>query len=170
MRIAPAPTLTGQVVGIADGMPGITDTLARMRAMVRRFRVNMDIRRAATSIVFLTPEKDDISECRALFEFVRDHVRYTRDVYDVETLSTPDKTLTGLIGDCDDQTVLLASLFESVGYPTRFVVAGYSDPSLYEHVYLQVHASDHWIDCDPTEHEPFGWFPPDAVCIAYEIV
>lgn len=170
MRIAPAPFLSGRVVEIADGMAGTSETLARMRAMVRAYRSNLNIRRAAASIVFLTPEKDDISECRALFEFVRDHVRYTRDIYDVETLSTPDKTLTGLIGDCDDQTVLLASLCEAVGYLTRFVVAGYSDPQQFEHVYMQVHCFDQWVNCDPTEHEPFGWAPPDPVCIAFERV
>jgi hypothetical protein len=170
MRIAPNPVLSGRLVDIPDGSAGVARTLAVMRALVRQFRVDPGIRQSATSIVFLTPEKHDISECRALFEYVRDHVRYTRDVYDVETLSTPDKTLAGLIGDCDDQTVLLASLFESVGYPTRFVIAGYSDPSVFEHVYLQVFASENWIDCDPTEQEPFGWSPPDPQCIAYERV
>lgn len=170
MRIAPVPQLSAVVVGIPDGMAGTARTLATMRAIVQRFRVDPGIRQAATSIVFLTPEKDDISECRALFEYVRDHIRYTRDVYDVETLSTPDKTLSGLIGDCDDQTVLLASLYESVGYPTRFVVAGYNDPRQYEHVYMQVFCADQWVDCDPTEHVVFGWAPPDPVCIAYENV
>jgi hypothetical protein len=170
MRIAPNPVLSGRVVGIPDGPAGVARTLAVMRSLVRQFRVDPGIRQAATSIIFLTPEKNDVFECRALFEYVRDHVRYTRDVYDVETLSTPDKTLSGLIGDCDDQSVLLAAFFEAVGYPTRFVIAGYSDPQTFEHVYLQVFAADTWIDCDPTEPEPFGWFPPDATCIAFERV
>lgn len=170
MRNAPAPSLTAELLSIPDGPAGTARTLAVMRALVRQYRTNPYIRQTATGIVFLTPEKDDVSECRALFEYVRDHIRYTRDIYDVETISTPDKTLQGLIGDCDDQTVLLASLLEAVGYPTRFVIAGYTDDRTFEHVYLQVFALDQWIDCDPTEPHPFGWAPPDAACIAFERV
>lgn len=169
MRIAPLPRLSGVVVGIAEGHAGTLQTLGAMRALVRRWRVDPSIRQAATSIAFLTPEKDEFAECRAVFEWVRDNVRYFRDVHNVETLTTPDKTLSGLVGDCDDQTVLLASLFESIGYPTRFVIAAYTRAE-FEHVYLQVFCGDQWIDCDPTEHEPFGWAPPDPITVAYESI
>lgn len=170
MRLAPTPILTGHTVPLAGGLPGVLQTLGAMRALVSAYRVHPTIRQAATSAAFLTPERDEFSECRAVFQYVRDSIRYIRDVHDVETLSTPDKTLHGMIGDCDDQATLLCAMFESIGYPTRFVVAGYSDPRQFDHVYAQVFACGQWIDCDPTEHHPFGWSPPDPYCIAVETV
>lgn len=170
MRLAPTPALSGCVVPMAAGLPGVYQTIGAMRALVTQYRTHPAIRQAATSAAFLTPERDEFAECSALFAWVRDSVRYVRDVHNVETLTTPDKTMAGLIGDCDDQATLLAALFESIGYPTRFVIAGYHYPGEFEHVYVQVYACDQWIDCDPTEHRPFGWSPPDPVCLAFEAV
>jgi len=141
-----------------------------MRRLVREYRKHPDIRQAATTAVFLTPERDELSEVRALFLYVRDGIRYVRDVHEVETLSSPDKTLAGMVGDCDDQSTLLASLLEAIGYPTRFVVAGYSAPGELEHVYLQAFAQGEWIDMDPTESWPMGYAPPDPVTVMIERV
>ena len=79
-------------------------------------------------------------------------------------------TLQGRIGDCDDQVVLLATLLESVGYPTRFVVAGYNVPGQLEHVYLQALLDGQWVDMDPTEQYPMGWAAPRAVAYGVEQV
>ena len=166
-----APVLSGvtcQSVTISDGLPGIYQTLDRMRGLVRQFRVDPAIRQAAIGATFLTPEKDHLCEIDACFSLVRDGVRYVRDINDVETIATPMITMASKIGDCDDQSVLLASLFESIGYPTRFVIAGYSEPGVFEHVYLQVYAANCWIDCDPTEQHPLGWSAPDPVCLSVE--
>lgn len=139
---------------------------------------------AARSITFLSPQKDDWAEAVALFNYVRDHVRYVRDVLDVETLSTPQRTLDTRSGDCDDQATLLATLLEAIGFPTRFVVAGYSLPGVYEHVYVQAlitGAPDlatgiahpdlaQWVSFDPTEQAAAGWEPSDAVAYMVENV
>lgn len=151
-----------------DGVPGVRVTVRTMRALVNLWRVDPRIISAARSIVFLTPAKDAYSEAQALFWYVRDHVRYVMDVNGVETLSTPLMTLETRSGDCDDQSALLATLFEAIGYPTRFVVAGYNEYGVFEHVYLQVLLNDQWITCDPTENEGFGWEPPDAVTMMIE--
>lgn len=170
MRQAPYVEMYGCVVPMAGGVAGVYQTLSAMRALVNAYRVHPAIRHAATTATFLTPEKDELSETRALFEWVRDSVRYLRDVHNVETLTSPDKVLAALVGDCDDQSTLLAALCESIGYPTRFVVAGYSIEAQFDHVYMQVFAGGDWIDCDPTEQESFGWAPPDPVCLAYESI
>jgi transglutaminase-like putative cysteine protease len=169
MILAPTPQLSGQIVHISGGLAGVYQTLAAMRKLVNQYKIDPTIRQAATSAIFLTPEKDELSEVAALFSVVRDGCRYTRDINGVETLSTPDKTLIGKIGDCDDQTTLLAALLESVGYPTRFVIAGYHGQD-YEHVYLQVWAGDQWINMDATEPYPMGWEAPAATIKAYETV
>ena len=172
MMLAPLIAFTATPRYMSDGVAGVGQTLRQMRALVKVARIAPAIRQAATNIVWLTPEKDEYSECAALFEFVRDRIRYTRDIHEVETLATPEKTLEGMFGDCDDQTMLLCALFESAGYGTRFVVAAYGDDSVFEpafeHVYCQVFVCGEWIDCDPTEQQAFGWAPPNPTRIAME--
>ena len=168
MMLAPTPRLDSTHCRIANGVRGVRETLAAMRALVREGRVDTQVRQAAASIIWLQPEKDSLHEVTALYEFVRDRVRYVRDVLDVETLSTPAKTLAQMIGDCDDQTTLLAAMLESVGYPTRFVVAAYTLPGHFEHVFLQVDIDGEWVCADPTEREFLGWYPPDALTTAIE--
>lgn len=170
MNLAPAIAFTAQRLSMAPGMRGLKQTLAQMRRLVNDGRVSPPIRSAAASVAFLTPEKDAIAECSAVFAYVRDTIRYLNDVNDVETLMSPQQTLALRYGDCDDQTVLLCAMLESIGYPTRFVVASYNDPRNFEHVYCQVFANEIWIDCDPTEHHEFGWAPPDPLVIAFERV
>lgn len=157
-------------VNIASGARGVWQTLGTMRRYVDAGKKNAVIIKAARGAVYMTPEKSSLHEVTTLFDLVRDGIRYVGDVYDVETLSEATKTLLSRQGDCDDQVILLCSLFESIGYATRFVVAGYNDSNTYEHVYCQVLADGEWIDCDPTENESFGWAPPDPVAYAIERV
>lgn len=168
MNYAPLVRLNGLSAQIPDGLPGIFHTVQVMRELVKQYRVDPGIRQAAVSAIFTTPAKMELGEVDALLTFVQRRVRYVKDINGVETIATPDKTLLSRIGDCDDQSTLLAALFESVGYPTRFIVAGYVDPSQVEHVYLQVFADGAWIDCDPTERHPLGWSPPDPLILYVE--
>lgn len=151
------------------GDGGVFHTLRIMRQMVREFRTDPVILQAARSTIFLTPEKSRPHEVAALFAFVRDSIRYVMDVHEVETLSTPVKTLQARVGDCDDQVTLLATLLESVGYPTRFVIAAYDEPGQWQHVYLQTWIGE-WLDMDPTERNPIGWAPPGALSIHHEAI
>ena len=170
MNLAPSPTLNGHVIPMSGGYAGIVQTLAIMRRMVRECRTNPIIRQAATNTIFLTPEKDQWSEAEAIFNYVRDHIRYVRDVLDVETLSTPMMTLAGRVGDCDDQTMLLAAMLESVGYVTRFVIEGYNAPGRFDHVYLEAQVNHQWIPMDPTEPNGMGWRPANPQAQAVENV
>jgi transglutaminase-like putative cysteine protease len=92
---------------------------------------------------------------------VRDSIRYTRDVFGVETICNPLLTIQRKVGDCDDKTTLFATLAECVGYPTRFVMAGYWGSKDYEHVYCQVFANGEWLDADTTEKQMLGYSPPN---------
>jgi len=172
MRLAPTlPQLSQyQLVNLASGRAGLLQTLGQMRKYVNDGRVSPAIRNCALSLIYHTPARDQIGECDAIFSFVRDSIRYTRDVLGVETVSTAENTLMSKMGDCDDQTVLLCSLIESIGYPTRFVVAGYNNPKMFDHVYSQIYINGSWIDADPTENHQLGWAPPNPVCISFERV
>src|SRR5437868_5829478 len=65
------------------------------------------------------PAKDKLGEIRALFDWVRRCVRYTRDIFQVETLHTARRMLELRAGDCDDMTILLGAMLKSTGHPVR---------------------------------------------------
>jgi transglutaminase-like putative cysteine protease len=169
MLLAPTPPLSGSILSISNGTRGTWQTVRTMRALVSQGKVDPVILQAATSAVFNMREFDDLGEVNAVFMLVRDGIRYQRDINGVETLAYPATTLARQVGDCDDQSTLLGALLESVGYPTRFVVAGYGGPD-YEHVYLQVLVHGQWIDADPTQHNELGWAPPYPTIYAVETV
>lgn len=169
MYTAPFTTFTAQLASAPNGNAGNVATITRMRQMVNEAKCDPFIIQKATGIIYMQPQHDEYAEVRALFEFVRDYIRYQRDVVGVETLADPRATLRRQVGDCDDQATLCAALLESVGYPCRFVMAGYSGPT-YEHVYLQVLVLGEWITCECTEMVPLGWEAANPVCMWTERV
>lgn len=168
MRLFNAQPSSATSHAMRVGVAGVFQTLAQMRREVLAGRKSMIIRNAALSVVFLQPEKSEWHQANALFEFVRDHIRYIKDIHQVETISTAEKTLETKIGDCDDQCILLASLAESVGIPSMFVLAGYNSPEEFEHVYCALFVDSEWIPCDPTEANVFGWAPPEPLIYSQE--
>jgi len=148
---------------LSGGAAGIRQTLNYMVSFVKEYRKNPEIRALAERIIFNAPEKDAVAEARAVFEWVRNNIRYTQDIRDVETIKTPDAVLYSQQGDCDDQSLLTATLLETIGYTTRFVAVGTHTPGVFEHVYAQVKLGTRWIALDTTENYPMGWEPPGIV-------
>jgi transglutaminase-like putative cysteine protease len=132
-----------------------------MRDVVRRYKRHPQVRGTATDLVRDLPQKDRVAEVTRIFGFVRDRIRYVRDVRGVETMQTPDATLDVGQGDCDDKSILLAALLESVGYPTRFVAIGYR-PGRFTHVYVETLLGLRWVPLDSTEPNGVGWAPRPA--------
>jgi transglutaminase-like putative cysteine protease len=151
-----------QVLGeIPPGEPGTRATLHAMRELVKRFKTASQVRETALTLIRGLPPKAYAAEVRALFEYVRDAIRYVRDIAGVETLQTPVATLELEAGDCDDKSALLAAMLESIGHPTRFVAEGYRSPGHYSHVYLQTRVGQQWLSLDPTvSTATVGWAPP----------
>lgn len=121
----------------------------------------LPFRQLAFSIVRGIPNKDFRGEVEAVQKWVRKNIRYTRDINGVETVATPDKTLEFGQGDCDDQSVLVATLLESIGFPTRFKAIGLS-PGFYSHVFPEAEINGQWVSVETTLNVPLGWQPKDA--------
>lgn len=152
---------TATLRALDPGVAGIRQTLNYMVAFAKQYRKHPDIRRQAENIIADVPQKDAVGEVRAIFNWVRDTIRYTQDIRDVETLKSPDATIYSGQGDCDDKSLLVATLLESVGYATRFVAVGMSQPGVYEHVFTEVKLGTRWIALDTTEPVEMGWTPPN---------
>jgi transglutaminase-like putative cysteine protease len=145
---------------LSPGVQGIRDTLGLMVGLCKEGRRNYTLRKLASQIVGDLPGKAYRAEARAMQEYVRDHIRYVRDIRDVETVSTPEMTLDAMCGDCDDKALLVATLLECIGHPCRFVAVGYTEND-YCHVLAEVRVGGAWVAVETTENVPLGWYPPN---------
>ncbi len=152
------------LVSIPDGPDGTEATLRAMRLVVLNAKSSMPVRDMALRLTRYLHQKDFRAEVRALWKFVRDNIRYVRDIRGVETIQMPDITLEMGQGDCDDKSVLLAAMLESLGHPTRFKALAF-EPGRYSHVLIEtkIGGAGAWVPLETTEPVPFGWQPPDAL-------
>jgi transglutaminase-like putative cysteine protease len=133
-----------------------------MKSLVKDYRKDLFIRTLAVALVNDFDQKDYVGEIKALQKFVRNKIRYVKDVRDVETIQTPIVTLQMRSGDCDDKCTLLASLLEAIGHPTRFAAIGFA-PDVYEHVLVETRIGRKWIALETTEPVQIGWYPEGVI-------
>ena len=145
-------------MGIPSGKAGTLTTLKIMRGLARRYKTAMSIRTLAQLLTRHLPPKNYRREVDTIFRYVRDKVRYIRDVTGVETIQTPIQTLKLGSGDCDDKSLLIATLLESIGHPTRFVAVGFS-PVGFSHVFAQTRIGNDWVSLETTDRVPLGKTP-----------
>lgn len=154
--------LTSRLAALPDGKAGTLATLKIMREITRNSKVSLPVRAIAVELTGRCSQKDWVCEVKALHSFVRDKIRYVRDVRDVETLQSPDATLHIGAGDCDDKSMLLASMLESINHPSRFVAIGFK-PDDFEHVFVETRIGNSWIALETTEPVEIGWQPKGVV-------
>lgn len=141
-------------------MEGISQTLNYMRAFVNEYKFTPTIRELALQLTRNLPQKDYTAEARVLHDFVQSRIRYVRDIADTEVLQTPVKTLEYGQGDCDDKSMLLSALLESIGHTTRFHAMGFSRGKV-SHVMVEDLINGEWVPLETTEPVSMGWIPPN---------
>lgn len=151
-----------QLLGIPDGSEGVRATLEIMRKLALEGRTSGAVRETALGITAALPDEAFGAEIEALHSYVRDAIRYVQDVNEVETVQTPEATLELQAGDCDDKSVLLAAMLESLGHPARFVAVAFA-PDAFEHVYVETRLGPRWIALEATKPVPAGWAPEGVV-------
>ena len=147
---------------IPPGREGTKATLNLMRQLIRQGKKSSAIRQLAVELTSGLPQKDWLSEVTAVHKFVRDNIRYVKDIRGVETIHTVERILSNAAGDCDDKTILAASLLESLGHPTRIVAIGFKQNS-FSHVYPETLIGNKWITLETTEPVALGWKPKNIV-------
>jgi transglutaminase-like putative cysteine protease len=132
-----------------------------MAAIVRQYRASMPIRELALSIVRSVPgHKNFRGQVSALHNWVVRNIQYIRDIDGLETLQTPIKTLEYRQGDCDDQSILMASLLRAVGFPARFVAVKVNPFGPFVHVFSEANLGTVWFPLETTERWGPGVRPP----------
>lgn len=143
---------------IPSGVEGIRATLRMMGNLVAKGKKNIVVRQMAAKLTSKLRQKDWMGEITVLHKFVRDNIRYVRDIRGVETIHSPEQILLQEYGDCDDKSLLLASLLESIGHPTRFVAVG-KERNKFCHVLVETKVGDKWLPLETTENVLAGWTP-----------
>ena len=153
---------------LPSGDAGTRTTLDIMRAFALEGSRQVEVRDAAIGIVRMAGVRshDLIGQLRALFEFVRDRILFVRDIYGVETIQGPRKTLEVGAGDCDDRATLLVALARSIGIPAelkfRVIAANPRFPRSFSHVYVVAVLGGRSIALDPTyPRNRMGWEKPN---------
>jgi transglutaminase-like putative cysteine protease len=155
-------------------------TVQAMLDIVRQQRKDALVRTTAENLIMGVPQKDWYGEIKKIFNFVRNKIRYTRDIHNVEFIKTPLKQLTDMqsrgvsFGDCDCHSVLLSALLESIGHKTRFVIIRtVSNPAdTYNHVFVQVFEPEkkQWITTDATaKTKDMGYEAPSLKRKVYHV-
>ena len=154
---------------IGSGDTAIYNTVAKMKSIISESSKNPYIREWAGKIVARVGVNDKRNEASAVFNFVRDNVRYTRDPLGFEYLQTPPTLLEDIrlrqegkgerpSGDCDDMTLLSLSLLKSIGFPVAIKVVSFHDSRRFSHVYGLVQIGSEWVTVDCVRPDSYlGW-------------
>ncbi|MEK6801867.1 MAG: transglutaminase-like domain-containing protein [Nitrospirota bacterium] len=152
---------------IPKGWRGTQKTIEHVQALIRAGAKDFYVRQKAIDILLekQVKPKDYLAEIKALFEWVQQHVRYTKDTVQVEVLHSARRMLELRAGDCDDMAILLGAMLEAIGHPVRLVLSGPNPlrQDLFSHIYLEVFHKGRWIPLDATMPYPMGWAPSTMV-------
>lgn len=147
---------------IPSGLAGTDATVKKAISLVRLGLVDPRIRKTAIEIIQSAgiDPADHFSAAKVLYSWIRSNVAFVNDPAGVETLQAPDLTLYKLrAGDCDDHSILLATLAGSIGISARFVTLG-SNVDRFSHIYPELRIRGEWLPADTTSRSGFGKKPP----------
>jgi hypothetical protein len=135
-----------QTAFIRDGVAGNYQIVYQMARIIRNSVTYDKGIEALTKQIEVDNKQDAYSSAddilRSIFNFVKDHVRYTKDIAGkVESLKDARSTLSDGYGDCDDLTNTLCTLAGCAGFEdVRIALAKYSkNESSFSHVYCVVY-------------------------------
>lgn len=163
------PPIKAVLGNLPPGREGVSATLKIMARQARAGSKRLAVRLVALQLVEQLAQRDWLAEIRELHEFVRDRIRYVKDIRGVETLQEPERTLQLKQGDCDDKATLLAALLTSIGHPTRLHAVGFGPRGAFSHVYAETRTwvtdrlngerRQKWIALETTEPWAMGRAP-----------
>lgn len=142
-------------------------TLRLLASTVRKYHTHPRIRRRALAIVAGLPSMDYDGEVIRVWDFVLEHVRYTRDPLFAEYITSP-VTLDEMIDDgmaqedCEGIALYAATLFAAIGRESEFAIFGRdpSRPRRFSHCALRVlnPTTKAWTSFDPVGAWAFDGF------------
>lgn len=156
---------------IKDGREGSFQTAAEMARLVREAAVKDQGLEKFAAQILINGKLDSHSEpdeaIDAIFRYTQ-QIKYISDSSgqgSFDAVASARDTIEKGYGDCDDLSVLLASLLALVGFRPSFVLAKMREESKgFDHVYVQVISRQGRVALDPTTRKfGMGWESPRAI-------
>lgn len=123
----------------------IQQRIASIQKMIEKGVTDPNMTKLAMQITAHCPERDGMCEGKAIYKYVKKHMRYTGDVSPIlrsngkvegiDRYATPQRSLEFGAGDCDDQVAVVGTLASSIGLLTRLRVTAQSGEEDYSHIY-----------------------------------
>lgn len=142
------------------GDEGIKNTLIAMKQLVIDTDQNRIVKQTAQKIIKNISPTDHIGQIKAIFSWVKNNMKYVRDIRGVEELTRPDITIQSIekgeylhSADCDDFAMLLSALLRAVGFQTRLEAVAIKSDKQYDHARVSVYNPDtaKWICLEGTK-------------------
>jgi len=158
VKLDPEPKSIPQISDVVPGSIKINESAATIRNRNDYLLLlnpgDETVKRTADRIIALSGcNSNKICHAKALFYFVRDRFNYVSDPTSFEYVKSARESLFSQGGDCDDASVLLANLLQSVGIHTRFVFVP-------QHVYVHAYIPD----TIKRYRDNAGWVNLDSTC------
>lgn len=143
----------------------IEERVATIQDLVWKGVQDGQMRKLALQITKHCPERDGLCEAKSIYNYVKDRVRYTGDVAPVamgaggpvegiDYFQLGKRTLEVEGGDCDDQSILVATLLAHNGITPRLRVTASTRNGEDEHIYplagLDKNNPTRWVALDTT--------------------
>lgn len=150
-RFAEAP----QIDGYSDGNMtttlraapdmSIEERIASIQKMIEKSVQDPEMRALAGRITQSCPDRDGLCEAKSIYKAIKKQVRYVGDIAPIK-MSNGDvdgidlyqsarRTWDMQMGDCDDQTILAATLLASIGITPRLRVTAETKNGEESHIY-----------------------------------
>jgi len=120
---------------------GVHHTISLMRDLVDQYKVHPRMRNLVAWMCRDLDDDDVLGLANRVYDYVRRNVTYRSDIAGVETLQSALVTLDLGIGDCDDMSILAATILEAAGRECKFVTLGYDGDDA-THVVCAVQGGD----------------------------
>lgn len=128
--------------------------------LVQKYAHQPKTRMAALKILqdCKTPEREPIAAAQCLLRFIRANYPYRMEAG--EQIVLPNLLLDnpGLGGDCDDLSMLLASLLASMAWQVRLNYWRRAGGPI-DHVSVGILSNGSWVNLDPITDNKAGWKP-----------
>ena len=150
----------------------VEDRIKHIADLIDEGKEDVMIRQLTTDIIKNVRERDYEGDLKAIFKWMRSNIRYTHDPHELDTYQRARRTVDMKAGDCDDMSILIGAMSQSVGYPIRLKVVAF-EADEYEHIYPLVgippSVPRRWIALDATVNNPVGWEVPKGEVSASKI-
>jgi hypothetical protein len=156
---------------LRNGANGNYDTVSVMRSMAKDRSTHPLVRLLALNILqdAKIPSHNYLDECMAIGRYVQRYVRYVKDPKGMEQLTDPILMIEKLqrgeaMGDCDDMSLLIATLLLAIGHQPYFRMVRYTELyGPYNHIYVvcyenNLHDKQQRLVLDGiVKHQPIGY-------------